>query len=194
MEYHKEAVYKKDRVLLGRGPRDLQKKQQVVTNVTNPVEAELIKHLSNQVNELTEALDKKNTGKVFTAEEFDTELIKQIEQAIKETEIQFKEEISELNNKIKYLESEIRVKEATIVDKNEIIETLKISLLNKSEDDVIITDSKRPVMEEVFIDPTEKDAGKGMKSHIKLEDVESEEDIGNKVNKLKSLIGGLPKK
>ena len=76
MEYHKEAVRKKDRTLLGRGPRDLQRKQQqTVTNVTNPVEAELINNLSNQVSNLTEALSKKKeaTGKMFTAEEFDKE-------------------------------------------------------------------------------------------------------------------------
>lgn len=191
MDYHKEAVYKKDRALLGRGPRDIQRKQQqVVTNVTNPTESELIKKLSRQVNILTEALAEKKeaTGKTFTAEEFDKELIAQIEQAIKETETQFKEEIYELKNKIKYLESEAG-------SKNEIIETLKISLLSRSGNDgVILTDPDRPTMEDVFIDPTERSAGKGMKSHIKIKDIETTEAIDSKVNKLKSLIGGIPKR
>ena len=48
-------------------------------------------------------------------------------------------------------------------------------------------------METVFIDPSEKGEGSKMQSFIA---VEAKEDtkIGDQVNKLKGLIGGLPKK
>ena len=61
----------------------------------------------------------------------------------------------------------------------------------------ISTDPDRPKMENIFVDPLDKDSGDNLESFIKVEDIskKEKEDISNKVNKLKNLIGGkLPSK
>ena len=58
----------------------------------------------------------------------------------------------------------------------------------------IFTDPDRPQMEQVFVDPLEEDAGEGMKASINIETVVKEGEVGDKVDKLKSLLGHLPKK
>ena len=106
---------------------------------------------------------------------------------------------TDLNNKIKRLNEElvenrelkkqIAVLEQTLTGKEELIETLKTrpAIIN----DQIIEDPDRPKMEEVFIDPLEKDEGKGLKSYIDIEDVtpEGADAVDGKVDKLRDLLG-----
>jgi len=177
----------------GIGPRDLQKKQSLSHIPPSAVEAELVKKLTEQVGVLTAELARRpavesaagqpSGGKTYSAEEFDEELIKQIKQAIKETEKEFK-------NEIKSLKAELKTKDDIVKAKDETIHILKLKAVR--EDEVFVEDPDRPEMEDVFIDPSSKEDGKNMKSYITLESKE-DDNIGDKVNKLKSLIGGLPK-
>jgi len=91
------------------------------------------------------------------------------------------------------LKKQIAVLEQEILGKQELIDTLKTrpAIVNGE----IITDPDRPKMEQVFIDPLEKNAGSGMKASIDIEAVVKDEDVGDKVNKLKNLLGNkLPTK
>ena len=95
------------------------------------------------------------------------------------------EDVTELKKQIAVLEQEIE-------GKQELIETLKTRpVILESE---IFTDPDRPQMEQVFVDPLEEGAGEGMKASINIETVTKDEEVDDKVNKLKDLLGQLPKK
>jgi len=49
-------------------------------------------------------------------------------------------------------------------------------------------------MEQVFVDPLEDDAGEGMKSTINIETITKDEEVNDKVDKLRGLLGKLPTK
>jgi hypothetical protein len=49
-------------------------------------------------------------------------------------------------------------------------------------------------MEQVFVDPLEEDSGKGLKSSINIETVTKDEEVLGRVDKLRGLLGKLPKK
>lgn len=155
---------------------------------------------------------------VFDKNKFDTELNKQLVKKVKEIEAlagaeieeledkveklredvaakeRFAEKasktINELDKKIHKLESELEAKESIIKTKDEAIELLKIRSIPEGE--VFVDDPDRPEMEMVFVDPDEKDKEK-LETHINIKEDVKKEALGDKVNKLKSLIGGLPK-
>jgi len=90
------------------------------------------------------------------------------------------------------LKKQIAVLEQELVGKGEMVEMLKTRpAILEGE---IFTDPDRPQMEQVFVDPLEEDAGKGMKATINIETVVKDEEVGDKVNKLKDLLGKLPNK
>ena len=91
------------------------------------------------------------------------------------------------------LKKQIAVLEQEVLGKQELISILKTR--PAIVDGEIITDPDRPQMEQVFIDPLEEDAGKGMKASIQIKTVVKDEEVGDKVNKLKDLLGSkLPTK
>jgi uncharacterized small protein (DUF1192 family) len=96
-------------------------------------------------------------------------------------------DVTELNQKIAVLEQELKGKE-------ELIMMMKSSPAIMG-DSIVETDPNRPQMEQVFIDPLEKDAGAGLKSSIKIETVTKDDsEVNNKVDKLRDLLGSkLPK-
>lgn len=121
------------------------------------------------------------------------------------------EQNSKLQNQVKRLEGELGVVDDTIREykekvlileqsikaKEEVIETLKsrpIIVKGSVEDEDFVDVPKRPQMENKFIDPLGKDDGKGLKSNIKVKTESREGKVDDKVNKLKNLIGGLPKR
>lgn len=127
----------------------------------------------------------------------------------KTTQKSLVEQNSELQKKTNRLESELQsieeyknkivLLEQTIESKNEIIETLKsrpIVVKGSAQYEEEDPDApKRPEMERKFIDPLDKDAGKGFKSNIKFSSVEKDDKVDEKVNKLKNLLGGgLPRR
>lgn len=90
------------------------------------------------------------------------------------------------------LKKQIAVLEQELVGKEEMVEMLKTRpAILEGE---VFTDPDRPKMEQVFVDPLEEGAGKGMKATINIETVVKDEEVGDKVNKLKDLIGKLPNK
>jgi hypothetical protein len=116
---------------------------------------------------------------------------------------------SEMKDKIAKLESEvgevtelkkqIAVLEQTLTGKDELIEALKTRPVIVQQGAVEQEDPNRPKMEQVFVDPLEKDSGKDLKSsiNIKVEDIpttDKKEEMDDKVFKLKSLLGKLPTK
>lgn len=116
------------------------------------------------------------------------------------------------NNKISRLEDGLKIAEERLVVKDETIEILhteKDSTIKKLIEEQIKMveelarsvaggegagkDSQRPQMEEVFVDPLEADAGKGLESHINVKDIsiDEQEKMAEKVDKLRDLMAGL---
>jgi hypothetical protein len=89
-------------------------------------------------------------------------------------------DFAELKKQIAVLEQELKGKE-------ELIDTLRTR--PAIIDGEVPVDPDRPQMEQVFVDPLEKDAGEGMKSSIKIEEVVKEDDVENKVDRLRDLLG-----
>jgi DNA repair exonuclease SbcCD ATPase subunit len=92
------------------------------------------------------------------------------------------------------LKTKLAILEQQLADKDEMINLLKSrpAILNTTE--VENRDPKRPQMEQVFVDPLEKDSGDGLKSTIRIEEIKSEGEVDDKVKKLKDLLGNkLPK-
>ena len=94
-------------------------------------------------------------------------------------------DVVELRKQIAVLEQEVAGKEETI----NVLKTRPAILEGE-----IFTDPDRPQMEQVFIDPLEKDAGEGLEASIQIETIVKDEEVGDKVNKLKDLLGKLPEK
>lgn len=90
------------------------------------------------------------------------------------------EDFAELRKQIAVLEQELKGKE-------ELIETLRTR--PAIIDGEVTVDPDRPQMEQVFVDPLEEDAGEGMKSSINIEEVTKDDDVENKVDKLRDLLG-----
>ena len=184
IEYNK----KKERILYGGGPRDLQRKQQTQTvqAVSSPEFYEtIIKDLKDQLRTVTEEVMRRGNvdpSKKFTAEEFDEELVKQVGTMMADFE-KAKKETKELSNKVVALEAKLEAKD-------EVISALKSRTVGEGE--VFVEDSNRPEMKTVFIDPTEAGQNR-MESHIKVEEesITAKADIDDKVNKLKNLIGSV---
>jgi len=95
------------------------------------------------------------------------------------------EETNELKKQIAVLEQELD-------GKKELIETLKTR--PAIVDGEIIVDPERPQMEQLFVDPLEEDAADGMEASINVESVTKDEEVDDKVDKLRDLLGSLPKR
>ena len=112
---------------------------------------------------------------------------------------------AELKTKISKLEEELKdvvefkkqiaVLEQTLSGKEEVIEALKSRTV--VSDSAEVEDPNRPKMEQIFVDPLEKNSGAGLKSNIVIEELQTtdkKEEMDDKVNKLRSLLGKLPAK
>jgi len=208
MDYNKDLGPKKEKKIIGgSGPRDLQRRQQSGTGDLKALQTQ-IESLMNELAQRPAAPAAGQGVTYYTAEEFDEELIKQVSSIIKDPEGAYTKEINILEEKIRKLEIEkiehlkeleslnhqLKMKEELLASKDETIESLKSRpLITSVAGEVVVEeDPERPKMETVFIDPSSKEDGKNMKSYITLESKE-DDNIGDKVNKLKSLMGGLPK-
>jgi chromosome segregation ATPase len=102
-----------------------------------------------------------------------------------------KEEINKLKSEltdITELQKQIAVLEEQVKGKEEMIDTLRRqpAILG---DGPVETDPDRPQMEQVFVDPLEEDSGDGMKSTIHVETITKEDQVDDKVDKLRGLLG-----
>ena len=90
------------------------------------------------------------------------------------------------------LKKQIAVLEQELKGKEELIDTLRTR--PAIIDGEVPVDPDRPQMEQVFVDPLEEDAGEGMKSSITIEEVVKDDQVDDKVDKLRDLLGKkLPK-
>lgn len=138
----------------------------------------LVKDYKSQIVELQKGND--NLTKLHSA-------ITRENSGIREKITKLESEATDANE----LKKQIAVLGQELAGKEELIETLKTrpAIINGE-----IIDPDRPQMEQVFIDPLDEDAGKGMKSSITIETVTKDEEVDNKVGKLRNLIGKLPGK
>lgn len=177
MEYHKGVSKKPGRVTQMKGPRDYQRDQN---------NDSLVVELRKQINKLERKLKSVDNKKQFTAEQMDAEIRDAAKSAIEETSIRYKK-------KIKILESELEVVEEKLKLKEEMIEILKSKVVLKEED--LIVEKDRPKMKNVFVDPLDRKAEDGLVSYIDVENIsmDEKENIQEKVDKLKLLLGNLEK-
>ena len=209
MKYNKEIVKADGRRLLRGGPRDMQTKQAVsqyesfISEQSTVIEV-LRQEIKNLKDELSNRSNSRGGGE-FTGEQVDEEINKAVLQTINELNGKHEAEVKELKFRIAALSSEnehlkkkIELKEKDSVSVEDLKKQIE-ALAKAVESGVSVRtqeDSERPQFEEVFIDPVEKDADKHLESHIKVYDVSinTKEEMGDKVNKLKSLLGKLPSK
>jgi hypothetical protein len=193
VNYPKEFVKPDGRKLVAGGPRDLQRRQ-----LNQPAGELDLSGLRKEFHTLREELRKaklqQSPDGFFSPEQVDEEIRKAVEQAVKETMESVKNPDHDKHElEVSKLEREITLLKQSLEGKKEVIDALRSN--TRLPEDVVI-DSKRPQMEHKFIDPLDKDAGKGLKSHIDIVDVSTteEDDMSKKVDKLKGLLGRLPNK
>ena len=186
MEYKKKFVKKDGRILTGGGPRDQNRRLNAIDVPVTVVKEVVTQQLSD---------------KMFSGEEVDNQIIN----AVKDVNLKVKE--LELVNK--NLTDRIDDLNLIIKDKDSIINNLTemnnkfsdtiskfSSSNNKKITDVVNeeVDTDRPVMESTFVDPIDNRED-NLVSHIIVKDISNEEkeDVSEKVNKLKNMLGSLKK-
>lgn len=171
IEYNKPKK-RKDRIILPRGPRDLQRRQtqEVKSGSDN---TKLLENLNEQIQNLQGQL---NSGSIDNES-----LDEKIMVAIKKETAKYKERIVEL-------EGEINILKSNIENKDILIEQLKQVRVDVTSEAVVDLDI--PVIEETFIDPIEKEL-EVVTSHIKNEETigAGKEVMNDQVAKLKKLLG-----
>lgn len=207
MKYKKEHIKPNGRKLIGGGPRDLQRRQQQTDIIDH---SGLIKDLKDEVSKLSKELIERPVVNGYSGEQMDDE----IRSAVTEAVGGLKQEMKQHNNREKGLAIELKEKEEElekIKDKHgdeikvllkeysDKLEKLTTSIINsKQQESVVIEESEsdRPQIETVFIDPLEDDAGKDLKPFLDVKDVSTDEkeNMFDKVNKLKNLLGKIPTK
>lgn len=206
MLYKKEHVKPDGRRLISGGPRDSQKR---LEKIDQPTAA--IQELKKEIKRLSDELRDRPVIGGFTGEQMDEEIRKVVSESIKDIKETTSKEIKELKSKLKKSKEneELLLKKLEAAEKArndditsllreqvEKLENLNVPAAYKSKEAVI--DPDRPQIETTFIDPLEICAGEGLEPHIdvKIKDVSSDEkeDMYDKVDKLKQLLGGLPNK
>ena len=190
INYPKEFVKPDGRKLRTGGPRDLQRRQ--TGTQTKEFDADVLKEQFDNLREDLQKIQPKQI--VFSAEQVDEEIRKAVEQAIKETMASINnQDYNKHQTEVDDLKREIDNLKQNLSGKEEVIDVLKSRPMTTN---AVVEDPDRPQMEQKFIDPLEKDAGKGLKSHIDIADVSvgEKENMSEKVDKLKGLLGKLPNK
>jgi len=203
MLYKKEYVKTDGRKLRTGGPRDLQKRQQIQDTYSTLD----IQDLKKEIKRLSDELRERPVIGGFTGEQMDDEIRKSVSEAIRDVKETTVKEIEELKLKLKKSEEneETLLKKLENIEKagndnitrllKKQVETLEnLNIPTTIEHKEILADPDRPQIEADFIDPLEKHAGEGLELHINVKDVSSneKEDMVEKVDKLKQLMGGLP--
>ena len=170
LTYNKKSS--KDRLILPRGPRDLQRRQLQQASVDGSQE-ELLESLRSQIKLLQDQLNSSTVS--------DKELNDEIADVIKK-------ETAKHRERINILENENSVLKSTIQNSEILIEQLKHLNIADSKPEVV--DTERPKIEEAFIDPIERDFD-SVESHIETKETVgmSKKDVTDKVGKLKKLLG-----
>jgi len=205
MLYKKEYVKTDGRHLRTGGPRDLQRRQQIQDTSSTVA----IQDLKTEIKKLSDELRERPVIGGFTGEQMDDEIRKAVSGSLKNIKEATSKEIEELKLELKKskgneeillkkLEKAEKVKNDDIIsllkEQVEKLENLNIRPTVQFEEKPV--DIDRPQIETTFIDPLEIDAGKELEPHINVKDVShgEEENVAEKIGRLKQLIGGLPNK
>lgn len=207
MLYKKEHVKSDGRRLISGGPRDSQKRLENLDQYP----AAAIQDLKKEIKRLSDELRERPVIGGFTGEQMDEEIRKVVSESIKNIKETTSKEIKELKSKLKKSKEneELLLKKLEVAEKArneditnllkeqvEKLENLNVPATYKSNEAVI--DIDRPQIETTFVDPLEICAGEGLEPHIdvKVKDIsiDEKEDMYEKVDKLKQLLGGLPNK
>lgn len=207
----------KDRRIVTHGPADRQRAQ--AAGDSGGADPALVNELMTQVKKLQEQLEAKPAPEgMYTPEQVDEEIVKAIKGET--ADLRAKNEVLTSKNEelVKNHKKEIASLKDIIKNKEEMIQQLRESksggmdedkltallaeATKKIEDMAMVSqglsqadvDPNRPKMETVFVDPIEKEDK--VETHLKVEDVSvnKKEQMIEKVDKLKSLMGKLPTK
>jgi len=196
VKYKKEHIKADGRRLTGSGPRDLQRRQQQIGVVVD--NSDVIKELKNEINKLTLELRDRPVIGGFSGEQMDSE----IRVAVTEAVGKLKKELKEKNDKLEKIKDK-HVKEIKDLmrEYSEKIEKLTASFIKSGTQKQDFEDDQqeegRPKIQTKFIDPLEEDAGKTLEPFLDIkEDVSTNKDdnIFNKIDKLKGMLGKIPPK
>lgn len=185
MKYEKEYMRGDGRRLLRGGPRDMQRRQKLMEQQSYE-DAALIEVLRDEINNLKSELSNRPKSKgngEFTAEELNEEVNKAVASTISELEDKHKKEIDKLKIKLVKLETQLENKDSMIKELKDLLSSHGARTTVPAEED------DRPKMDEPFIDPLEEGAGDNLEAHLKSNDSEEEEDMNDKVSKLKNIMG-----
>jgi ribosome recycling factor len=202
--YKKEHIKPNGRKLVSGGPRDLQRQQQQFTDQSG-----VINELKNEIIRLTEELQRQPSGG-YTGEQMDNEIrsavtdaVKDLKKEIKNYHKQEKQFLVDIKEKDKELEK-IKDKYSKEIknllkEHSEKLEKLTMSIMKSGRHIMVEEEDQeddRPKIEQVFIDPLEKDAGKELKPFLDVKDISTDEkeNMFDKVDKLKDILGKLPVK
>ena len=182
MEYKK-----KSRILsTSRSPRDLQNRlnNQQTSNQSNQIIVDLmleVSSLKDELNNLKQGKQVASDEVMYTAEEFNQELTKALKKELSNNAevIRLAQELSVLNLKLEVKDLKI---ESLIKDNKP-----SNNVTPPRPKDEVVKIGKRPVIEDVVIDPTEDT---NLESHINIKEVkEDKTNMLDKVEKLKALLG-----
>jgi hypothetical protein len=197
MKYNK--VYDKKDIKPGRklymgGPRDMQQRHKI------QMEKDLfIKELQKEIRELNIRLKQRSeelnkTENIYTKEQVDDEINKAVVKALEENRdtnlTEYEKDVTKLKTEIIILKEKLSSREEMI---NEMKEVIKIRPTVLHED-TIIEDPDRPKMEDVFVDPTDEDYKRKLKTHIEtVETTNKNVDLKSQVERLKEILGNKDK-
>jgi hypothetical protein len=114
----------------------------------------------------------------------------------KNSDLQIKlDKLEQTSSEAEELRKQIAVLNQALAGKEELVEALKARPIEVRSGTEVIEDPNRPKLDQVFIDPLEKNSGKNLRSSITIEEMampDEKERMDDKVNKLKSILGKLP--
>jgi chromosome segregation ATPase len=220
--YNKQKITK-DRLISTSGPRDRQIKQQQMSQYDNSdLIAELRNQISNLQDKLASSqsggwTDDQVNAEIVKAIKEETSKYKSENEALILEVSSHEKKLRSAKTKIELLEKDVKSLEEKLDDKNKLIDELKKRKSSETDNNVtaliteatkkiealslqvassndITTQPDRPQMETVFVDPIEKESK--VESHFDVEDISTSEKeaLEEKKNKLKSLLGKLPRK
>jgi len=197
--YNKNIPNKKNRLLTPNGPRDIQRRQML------DAQSDIVEGLKSQVVLLQEQVNKSlssvNSDGRYTAEQVNEAVINAVKSEVDALKAKYESTIRELTNENKILkETNLRLTSnvagnSNITDEQlqKMLSTAVAQLTENKKADVVVENS-RPKIETVFIDPSDHKSANGVETHIIVkEDSSAKENMNNKINKLKGILGSLPK-
>ncbi len=202
MIYNKEQ--KDHRKLKASGPRNMQARDVGVGT------SEDIKELRAEITKLASTNTLSTGG--YTQQQVDDMLNGAIEEVSVDLEKKYLKDIRELTrfledskNEVSDLKAKLDKKEEVISTKDSVILELTTKITELSSRSVTVLQAlaetveeepNRPSMGSVFIDPSKKGAEDKMESYVKIKEVKNNDGakVGANINKLKNLMGKLPKK